>query len=504
MEKKKHVVIAGAGPAGLTAALELLRHTNLDVTIFEMSDEIGGISKTVNYKGNRIDIGGHRFFSKSSKIMNWWKEILPISRDPKTNDEVLLVRTRVSRILFLGKFFSYPLSLTLSTLRNLGLFRLIKITISYIKSLVFKIKPENSLEDFFINRFGKELYSTFFRDYTEKVWGVPCDKISSKWGAQRIKGLSIITAIVHTIKKPFIRKMNVEQKNIETSLIEYFLYPKFGPGQLWEKVASIILDHGGKIIHKHQVTGVNVNSKQVSSILHKNLLTNKIEEIPCDYFISTMPVKDLIRAFKGDVVPNNVSSIAAGLKYRDFITVGLLLKQMKIKNQTKIPTVNNLIPDNWLYIQEPHVKLGRIQIFNNWSPFLVKNQDNVWIGLEYFCNEGDVLWSKSDKEMIDLGIEELEKINLIEADKVLDSTVIKTLKAYPAYFGDYNSFSVIRSFVDDISNLFLIGRNGMHRYNNQDHSMLAAMETVRLVKNNITSKSSIWNVNIEEEYLEEK
>ncbi|MBL6991479.1 MAG: NAD(P)/FAD-dependent oxidoreductase, partial [Bacteriovoracaceae bacterium] len=449
-------------------------------------------------------IGGHRFFSKSSKIMNWWKEILPISRDPKTNDEVLLVRTRVSRILFLGKFFSYPLSLTLSTLRNLGLFRLIKITISYIKSLVFKIKPENSLEDFFINRFGKELYSTFFRDYTEKVWGVPCDKISSKWGAQRIKGLSIITAIVHTIKKPFIRKMNVEQKNIETSLIEYFLYPKFGPGQLWEKVASIILDHGGKIIHKHQVTGVNVNSKQVSSILHKNLLTNKIEEIPCDYFISTMPVKDLIRAFKGDVVPNNVSSIAAGLKYRDFITVGLLLKQMKIKNQTKIPTVNNLIPDNWLYIQEPHVKLGRIQIFNNWSPFLVKNQDNVWIGLEYFCNEGDVLWSKSDKEMIDLGIEELEKINLIEADKVLDSTVIKTLKAYPAYFGDYNSFSVIRSFVDDISNLFLIGRNGMHRYNNQDHSMLAAMETVRLVKNNITSKSSIWNVNIEEEYLEEK
>ena len=493
--------------------------------IFEMSSDIGGISKTVNYKGNRMDIGGHRFFSKSDRVMDWWQNILSLqgspsiddiilnrdvaiskmegAPDPEKTDLVMLVRKRLSRIFFLRSFFDYPISLKWNTFKNLGMVKIIRIGLSYIKAQLFPIKEEKSLEKFLINRFGKELYLLFFKDYTEKVWGVSCSKIKPEWGAQRIKGLSISKVIIHTVKSYFNKDTSIDQKKTETSLIEQFLYPKLGPGQLWEEVARQIEAKGGEIHMESNVVGVNISGRRVSGIRVKNNVTNIITEYKCDFAFSTMPVKELVRSMIPDA-PDIVQKVAKGLKYRDFITVGVLLKKMKITNETKISTVNKIIPDNWIYIQERDVKLGRLQIFNNWSPYMVKDPDTVWIGLEYFCNEGDELWSKSNDEFSDFAINELAQIEIIEKDDVLDATVIRMPKTYPAYFGTYDDFHVIRDFTDKIENLFLIGRNGMHKYNNADHSMLTAMTAVENIIKGIPSKDNIWEVNTEEEYHEEK
>ena len=396
-QQDKIAVIIGAGPAGLTAAYELLHQTkNIKPLIYEASEYVGGIAKTINYKGNRIDMGGHRFFSKSDAIMQWWQNILPLENaktDTEKTDKVMLIRQRLSRIFFLGKFFDYPVSLNFNTISNLGLIRFARIVLSYLKIKISPIKKERSLEDFFINRFGKELYLTFFKDYTEKLWGVSCSKIQ-----------------------------------------------------------------------------------------------------PGDYFLSSMPVKDLIENLEPKA-PLKVLETAQGLAYRDFATIGLLLKKLKIKDGIK---------DTWIYIQERNVKIGRLQIFNNWSPYLVKNPNNVWLGLEYFGNEGDELWQKSDAEFIDFAIKELVKIGMIEQKDILDKVLIKTAKAYPAYFGAYSNFEVIRKFTDAIENLFLIGRNGMHRYNNQDHSMLTAMAAVENIISKKNSKDNIWNINAEQEYHEGK
>lgn len=521
----KNAIIIGAGPAGLTLAYELLEKTDIVPIIFEMTPDIGGISKTVEYKGNRIDIGGHRFFSKSEKIMQWWRNILPLqgqpsiddkilnrkiplekgSPDPENTDKVMLFRSRLSRILFLRKFFDYPVSLSLNTFSNLGVFRIIKIGLSYIQIRIFP-KREKSLEDFFINRFGNELYLTFFKDYTEKVWGVPCSEIKPEWGAQRIKGLSITKTVLHALKKPFSQKSKndkMSQKNQETSLIEQFMYPKLGPGYMWETVAEVVKSKGAMINLNQKVVGINYEGNEISSISIQNEQTGEIKDYKADYYISSMPVKDLIKAM-GDNIPSNVRDVAQGLQYRDFITVGLLLDKLKIKNTSKVPTINDIIPDNWIYIQEKDVKLGRLQIFNNWSPYLVKNQENVWLGLEYFCNEGDELWSMSDEEFSKFAIDELAKIEIIDKKDVLDSVVIRMPKAYPAYFGSYDNFDAIKDFVNNFENLFLVGRNGMHRYNNMDHSMLSAMLTVDNIINNIKTKDNIWGVNAEESYHEGK
>lgn len=525
MSNKKKAIIIGAGPAGLTAAYELISKTRIKPIIYEMSGDIGGLSKTVNYKGNKIDIGGHRFFSKSDKVMNWWQNILPLqgapaiddilldrvvrypndtnTRDPNKTDDVLLIRRRLSRIFFLRKFFNYPISLDLNTFINLGLIRVTKIMLSYLKQQILPIKEERSLEDFFINRFGKELYLTFFKDYTEKVWGVPCNLINSEWGVQRIKGLSISKAILHAIKKTFSKNYSIYQKNIETSLIEKFLYPKFGPGQMWEKVANIILNQGGEIILKHKVIGVKSDKTKIKQVEVRNEETGDIKIVEGDYFFSTMPIKELINSFKNDV-PDEVKKIAQGLTYRDFITVGLLLKKLKLKNNTKIKTINNIIPDNWVYIQEKDVKLARIQIFNNWSPYLVKDLNTVWIGLEYICSEQDDLWKKTDDEIYKFSIEEILTIGFIDKEDIIDHIVIRMKKAYPAYFGTYDKFEIIKQFTDRFENLFLIGRNGMHRYNNQDHSMLTAMAAVENIIYGITTKDNIWNINAEQEYHELK
>ncbi|MBI9037264.1 MAG: NAD(P)/FAD-dependent oxidoreductase [Bacteroidales bacterium] len=504
-KEKKKAIIFGAGPAGLTAAYELFQKSDVKPIIYEMSDDTGGISKTVNYKGNRIDIGGHRFFSKSKIVMDWWLKILPIQNENNgnTSSKFMLIRQRLSRIFYLRKFFNYPISLNLNTLKNLGVIRIIKIGYSYLLIKIFPLKNEKSLEDFFINRFGKELYITFFKDYTEKVWGIPCENIKAEWGAQRIKGLSVSKTISHAIKNIFFKNRSIDQKNTETSLIEQYLYPKFGPGQLWEEVANQILEKGGEIHKNQKIVGVNLIENKIKNIIVENQLSGEKQEINGDYFISSMPVKDLVSSIKNPI-PEDVRKVSNGLIYRDFITVGLLLKKMKIKNNTKIQTKNNLIPDTWIYIQERDVKIGRLQVFNNWSPFMVKNPEQVWIGLEYFCNEGDELWSKPDKDFLNFAIYEMCKIDMIEKKDVLDGIVIRMPKTYPAYFGSYDNFDTISNFTDTIENLFLVGRNGMHRYNNMDHSMLTAMTAVENIINNIKTKNNIWSVNTEKEYHESK
>lgn len=425
------------------------------------------------------------------------------SPDPEKSDKVMLNRSRLSRIFFLRRFFDYPISLNFNTFQNLGLSRTIKIGISYLKTSFNPISNEKSLEDFFINRFGRELYLTFFKDYTEKVWGVSCSEIPADWGAQRVKGLSITKAITHAVFSKFSRDSSVSQKKMETSLIGQFMYPKFGPGQLWEEVASIIQNNGGEILNSHRIVGLRVENNEVSAVEVRNESTYEVEIFEGDYFLSTMPVKELINAFTSEV-PSEVSEVADGLMYRDFITVGLLLNNLKIKNETERPTVNGVVPDNWIYIQERDVKLGRLQIFNNWSPYLVEDNSKVWIGLEYFCNEGDDLWNMSDEEFTSFAISELAKINIIEEKKVLDSVVIRVQKTYPAYFGSYERFHLIREFTDNFKNLFLMGRNGMHRYNNMDHSMLTAMAAVDNIIAGIHYKNNIWSINAEEDYHEEK
>jgi protoporphyrinogen oxidase len=527
-DNKNIAIIIGAGPAGLTAALELLRKTSVKPIVLEASGDNGGISKTINHHGNRIDIGGHRFFSKSDEVMQWWLDIMPLQKsssdteehldvsyhhksravdlhregpDPEKIDDVMLVRNRVSRIYYSGKFFNYPLSLDITTIRNLGLARMMRIGLSYIKARIAPIRNEKSLEDFIINRFGKELYQTFFRDYTEKVWGIPCNKISPEWGAQRIKGLSISKAILHAIRQIFSKSRGLSQKQTETSLIERFMYPKYGPGHMWDTVASKVLELGGEI-HYHQLaTGIELENGKISRVTATDLKGNGELSYDCDYAFSTMPIKDLINSFRCEV-PEETRRVANGLIYRDFITVGLLLDKLLITSQSG--GSDQLVPDNWIYIQEPYVKIGRLQIFNNWSPYLVTDRDKVWIGLEYFCNEGDDLWQMQDQEFVDFAIRELEQIHIIDSADVRDSVLVRMPKTYPAYFGTYDELHKIRDFVDGIENLFLVGRNGMHKYNNQDHSMLTAITAVDNIARGITGKDNIWAVNTEEEYHEAK
>ena len=519
----KKAIIIGAGPAGLTAAYELLKRTDIKPIILESENFVGGISRTFNYKENKMDMGGHRFFSKSDRVMDWWLNILPVqgkpseddlllnreipisskenAPDPQDQDRVMLLRHRLSRIFYLKTFFNYPVSLNFSTIKGLGLWRMFKIGVSYLKTLLLPKREEKSLEDFMINRFGKELYLTFFKDSTEKVWGVKCQDIPADWGAQRIKGISISKILIDLVKKPFSKLKNnndIRQKNTETSLIEQFLYPKFGPGHLWETVAQDIKQMGGEIILNTPVTRIETDNNRVVRVQ----AGGKIYE--GDFFFSSMPVKNLIQSLS-PAAPQAVQDIANGLMYRDFRTVGLLVSKLKIKNTTKIKTLKELVPDTWIYIQEREVKLGRLQIFNNWSPYLVKDWKNtVWIGLEYFCFEGDEIWNMSDENFAKLGISELEKIGIIESQDVLDYCSVKVPKAYPAYFGTYKHMNEIVQYTDKFENLFLLGRNGTHRYNNMDHSMLTAMTAVDNILAGKKDKSNIWNVNSENEYHEEK
>jgi protoporphyrinogen oxidase len=504
-KQHKVAVVAGAGPAGLTAALELLRRSDITPVVFESDTQVGGISKTINYRGNRMDLGGHRFFSKSDWVMRWWQEILPLaegqvnsgealhisyqqqSRDlipevfgSASSDLVMLVRQRLSRIFYRRRFFDYPLRLNASTLKNLGLLEALQIGLSYGQAQLSAKLPEVSLEDFFINRFGARLYGTFFKDYTEKVWGVPCNEISAEWGVQRIKGLSVTKAIAHALASPFRNSSDASQKQTETSLIERFLYPKLGPGQMWEEVARQIALRGGDIHLRHRIVGVDRQGSKVTGVTVRDLTA----------FLAPEDAQ--------------VTRIADRLPYRDFMTAGLLLRRMNSPTGKvdQIPG-NGMPPDNWIYIQEPDVRIGRLQVFNNWSPSMVADPDTIWLGLEYFCREGDDLWSMEDGRFIDFAAGELEKIGMINRQDVLDGTLVRVPKAYPAYFGEYSKFGTVRAYLDQFSNLYPVGRNGMHRYNNQDHSMLSASSAVSSIINCGHGKADIWNINAEDEYHEE-
>jgi len=504
--KRQVAIIAGAGPAGLTAALELIRQTDIKPIILESSNSIGGLARTVNYNGNRIDIGGHRFFSKNPEITKWWLDILPLQGseakdhqhitlssegpNPEVDDKVMLLRKRLSRIFYRNRFFNYPISLSYSTLRNLGFGQCFLIVFGYLWACLHKL-PEDSLENFYINRFGKPLYDLFFKDYTEKVWGVHPKQIDSVWGSQRVKGLSIMTLINDSIKSLLGIKTS---ENTETSLIDEFLYPKYGPGQLWETVAEAIISGGGEIYFNHSVSEVTIDIERVTNIIADTDDGSK-RSFQCDYFISSMPIKDLVSSINGIVIPQIVRDISDILPYRDFITVGLCLK--------RTTEVSN-IPDTWIYIQNADVKVGRLQIFNNWSPYMVSNyNDYLWLGLEFFCSEGDDFWKLPESGIIEIAKEELLKIGIFKCADIADSCCIKMKKAYPSYYGSYHGFGEVQKFLDGITNLFCIGRNGQHRYNNMDHSMLTAMECVKNIKNNhLTDKSNIWNVNTDSEYNE--
>ena len=569
----KKAIIIGAGPAGLTAGLEFLRRSDIVPVILEASNEIGGISRTIRYKGNRMDIGGHRFFSKSDRVMQWWMDLMPPDAsapssnaavaapaapveisyqgkkrvvsvpahlteepplrglgpllgdaddedteprqdspedvaetvavpEPANPDLVMLIRPRRSRIYYLRKFFDYPITLTANTLKNLGVIRMARVGTSYMMSRVHQIKPEKSLEDFLINRFGRELYLTFFKSYTEKVWGTPCHEISAEWGAQRIKGLSLTTAVKHFLKKLFSTKKegDLAQKGTDTSLIERFMYPKFGPGQLWEHVADLIRQRGSEIHMGWRVDQLNFAEGPELRVASIEAVSSAGERrtFAGDYFFSTMPMRELLRAMRTPV-PANVLEVSDGLQYRDFITVGLLADRLKVKEPD-----GGLLKDTWIYIQEPDVLLGRLQIFNNWSPYLVSDSTKVWIGLEYFCYDTDDLWKMPDDKLKQFAIEEVAKIGILDAADVSDAHVVRVPKTYPAYFGTYSRFDEVKDFTNRIENLFLVGRNGMHKYNNQDHSMLTAMHAVDGILTGKVDKAALWEINTEQEYHEEK
>ena len=519
----KTALLIGAGPAGLTAALEFLRRSDIHPIVLEASHEIGGISRTIRHNGNRIDIGGHRFFSKSDRVMNWWMDLMPPedSADtqhalrhqnkqrtlktngtgvtPDTTDLVMLVRPRKSRIYFLRRFFDYPIKLTADTLGKLGLLRTLRIGFSYLRARLFPRKVEKSLEDFLINRFGRQLYLTFFKSYTEKVWGVPCEQISAEWGAQRIKGLSLTTAVLHFLKKAFARSKDqaIQQKGTETSLIEKFLYPKYGPGQLWEHAADQIRDQGGEILLGWRATRLFVEANAITAVEAVSD-SGERRRFAADYVFSTMPVRELIDAMDTPI-PREVREVSDGLQYRDFITVGLLVDHLTVREADGGP-----LKDNWIYIQEPDVLVGRLQIFNNWSPYMVADPTKTWIGLEYFCYQSDALWKMADEDLKKFAIAEVDKIGILRASDVTDAHVVRVPKTYPGWFRHLRPIPCHPRISHRFDNLYLVGRNGMHKYNNQDHSMLTAMTAVDNIIAGVADKDNVWSINTEMEYHEEE
>ena len=470
------VIIFGAGPAGLTAGYELEKNKK-QVQIFEADRQyVGGIARTASYKEFKFDIGGHRFFTKSGKVKELWQEILE-PENWKYNVP------RLSRIYFDGKFFAYPLK-AFDTLFKLGILKSTFYISSYLYFKIFPIKNVRSFEDWVTNNFGKQLYLAFFKTYTEKVWGISCKEISADWAAQRIKGLSLTEAIMNALKSLVPQKKYSNKKVIKT-LIDNFDYPIYGPGMLWESAKNKIDSLGGKILMDSKVTKVQLKDQTV-----KYCEINNEDQYFANDFISTLPIKELINIIE-PTPPNFVIEAANQLKYRDFLTVVLILNE------------ESVFPDNWIYIHEPNVRLGRIQNFKNWSSEMVPQSSRTSLGLEYFCNEGDDLWEKKDEELISFGLEEVVQIGITKTASFLDGTVVRMPKAYPVYDENYKkNVLVIRNWLtSNVQNLQLVGRNGMHMYNNQDHSMLSAYYAAR---NLLGETWDPWLVNADAEYHEEE
>ena len=419
--------------------------------------------------------------------------------NPETCDRVMLFRHRVSRILFEKNFYDYPVSLKLETFKNMGLWNTLIVGCSYLKAVVFK-RAEDNLENFYINRFGKKLYSMFFEYYTENLWGRHPREIDASWGKQRVKGLSIVGILKDILGKIFVK----DNRKVETSLIEQFRYPKLGPGQLWETVAAEVQDRGGRILFGSKVVGLERGPKgDITKVIFEK--DGERTAMEGDIVLSSMPLKDLVECMPH--VPDQVREVAGGLPYRDFVTVGLLVPSLNLKNETDIRTLNNLIPDCWIYVQDTGVKLGRIQIFNNWSPYMVENPDErVFIGLEYFCQEGDGFWNMTEEECAQFAIGELVEMGILGSkEDVLGFHRERVKKAYPAYFDTYDRIDEVIAYLNkECGNLYCIGRNGQHRYNNMDHSMGTAFEAVKDILAGGKDKSNVWNVNTEKEYHEER
>lgn len=470
--EKKKVVIIGAGPAGLTAAYQLCKE-GVESVVLEKDDTVGGISRTVNHKGYLFDIGGHRFFTKVKAVDEMWREVL--------GEEKFLRRSRLSRIYYNKKFFNYPLKAS-NALLGLGIWNCVLMVGSYAKAQLFPIKKERSFEDWICNRFGRRLYNTFFKTYTEKVWGMPCNEISADWAAQRIKGLSLIS----TVKNAILSAQPRDKSEIIKTLIDAFDYPEKGPGQMWEMIAGSIQENGATLKMRSGVERIILEDGRVKSV--EIAVNGEKQTISGTDFISSMPMKELVMKMDPPPPPA-VRKAAEMLGYRDFLTVSLVIDKA------------DLFKDNWIYIHDPDVKVGRIQNFKNWSPHMVPDPTKTCLGLEYFCFEGDGLWNSSDEELLALATRELAALGLADAASVEDGAVVRMPKAYPIYDGVYEAaVSTIRDFVEGLGNMYLVGRNGMHKYNNQDHSMLTAMLSV---KNILGARYDVWGVNVDQEYHEE-
>ena len=508
MEKQRVALIIGAGAAGMSAAYFLAEKSDIKPIVIEAESRIGGLAKTLDFEGIKSDIGPHRFFTKSESVMSLWSQVLSLqgenalddnilnrsinfkngTANPETRDKVFLRRRRFSRIYYMNKFFDYPVKMNLRTIFNMGLWRTAVAGLSYIKSCLIKRK-EHNLEDFMINRFGRVLYEMFFEFYTKKVWGRHPQSISKEWGEQRIKGLSLLKTLINKISK-----------NKETSLIEEYFYPKYGAGQMWDEMASTVLEKGGEIHLGAKVIGINIENDRIVSIKVQN--EKGVYDYFGDYIISSMPVKELICGMNN--VPDNIKEIAEGLPYRDYQLISFKVKDFNLKNNTDWKTINNICPDSWIYVQDREVNVGRIYIPKNFSPYLSKNPEDIFICMEYFCDKGDNLWEMTDNEIFDFGIEELIKINALKSkEDVLKSYRYKVEKAYPAYFDTYADFGTVKNYVNSIQNLYLIGRNGQHKYNNMDHSTLSGMESAKIIIEN-GDKTKLWEVNAEQSYQETK
>jgi protoporphyrinogen oxidase len=471
LERKLSAVVIGAGPAGLTAAYYLVRR-NKAVTILEQDRQVGGLARTVEYKGFRFDIGGHRFFTKVGPVRDLWHAML--GRD-------MLKRPRLSRIFYRGSFFDYPLK-PLNALRGLGIFEAIRVVLSYVWIRLRPIRPEVSLEDWVSNRFGRRLYGIFFKTYTEKVWGIPCDRIGAQWAAQRIKGLSLVTAVINMLFKP----RGAGDGQIKT-LIDEFEYPRLGPGMMWEAFQADIQGRGGQLYLGAKVRRLRHENGRMTDVEFERGGVRTV--VPADLVLSTMPLRELVESLS-PAAPAEIREAAASLKYRDFLTVALILDT---------PTA---FPDNWIYVHDERVKLGRIQNFKNWSPEMVPDPSKTCLGLEYFCFEGDGLWTMTDAELIALGARELDAIGLLKGARVLDGAVVRMPKAYPVYDEGYvPALDGVRKYLDGFANFQAAGRNGMHKYNNQDHSMVTA---ILAAQNLLGARHDVWAVNADDEYHEEE
>ena len=465
-----HAVVIGGGPAGLTAAVELCRRS-VPVTVLEKDKLVGGIARTEAYKGYRFDIGGHRFFTKIGEVEQFWHDILGAE---------FITRPRISRIFYQGKFFDYPLK-AFNALSNLGLLTSLEVVLSYGYSQLFPYKQEDTFEEWVSNRFGKKLYRIFFKTYTEKVWGIPCSEIRAEFAAQRIKGLSLPVAVWNALFGPR------QGKEVIKTLIEQFQYPRLGPGQMWEMAMEFVRQHGGQVCLERDVVQVRHANGRVTGVVVRGP-DGAEETLAGEAFVNSMPISELIQKLDPPA-PEAVRQAAAGLTYRDFLSVVLIIQQP------------DLFPDNWIYVHEPGVRVGRIQNFKNWSPDMVPDQRMTALGLEYFCNEGDDLWQMDDAALVALGRQEIDQIGLARAADVVDGTVVRQRKAYPVYNGTYAGYlATLKDYLAGFRNLQTVGRNGLHKYNNQDHSMLTAMLAVR---NLLGEQHDVWNVNTERSYHEE-